>query len=145
MQDNLGMFVIRQLSKPKDDADRRKPEVNYLGGRTVRVIPDSPKARGGHDLSQLSAFFREDVTAFSIYLGLWTVRGIPDYPKPRVNYLGLRAVSMAARDVAHRNFQIRRSSNRILHAEAAFNPMSYRGTSELNALSSELHMQLSCI
>ena len=57
MQDNWGIFVIRQLSKPKVDADRRKPEVNYLGGRTVRVIPDSPKARGGHDLSQLFAFF----------------------------------------------------------------------------------------
>ena len=144
MQDNLGIFVIAQLSKPKDDADRRKPEVNYLGGGIIRVIPDSPKARGGQDLSQLSAFC-EDVSAFSIYLGLRTVRGIPDYPEPRVNYFGLRAVSMAARDVAHRNFQIRRSSNRILHAEAAFNPMSYRGTSELNALSSELHMQLRCI
>ena len=126
MQDNLGIFVITQLSKPKDDADRRKPEVNYLGGRTVRVIPDSPKARGGHDLSQLSAFFREDVTAFSIYLGLRTVRGIPDCPEPRVNYLGLRAISVPAADVAHRNFQIRRSSSRISHAEAAFNPMSYR-------------------
>ena len=36
---NVGIVVIRQLSKPKDEADRRKTEVNYLGGRTVRTSP----------------------------------------------------------------------------------------------------------
>ena len=102
LQDNLGIFVITQLSKPKDDADRRKPEVNYLGGRTVRVIPDSPKARNVQIMFEATdlPFFRKKNTAFSIYLGLRTVKDIPDCPKPREMYLGLRAVSMPAEDIA---------------------------------------------
>ena len=134
MPHNLGMWPITQLSKPKDEADRRKPEVNYLGGRTVRVIPDSPKARVNAKCPLHNHILLHFSMNLSIYLGFRTVRVIPDCPEPRVNYLGLRAASMAARDVAHRNFQIRRNSNRILHAEAAFHPMSYRGTSELNTL-----------
>ena len=65
-------------------------------------------------------------TAFSIYLGLRTVRDIPDCPKPRVNYLGLRAVSVPAGDIALRYDSIGRSSSRSFHAEAAFNPTSHR-------------------
>ena len=67
-----------------------------------------------------------DCPAVAWHGNLRTFKGIPDCPEPRVNYLGLRAISVPAADVAHRNFQIPRSSSRMFHAEAAFNPMSYR-------------------
>ena len=41
----------------KNEAHRRKPGVNYLGGRTVRVDPDSPEARvNGNDPFYLVIF-----------------------------------------------------------------------------------------
>ena len=56
-QHNLATWLSK--ARGKKVADRPKPEVNYLGGRTVRVTPECPKARVNGNVPFYLVIFNE--------------------------------------------------------------------------------------